>query len=246
MGENLIWDGEPEGFLSRGGPLLEAAGLSGADYEIQGIRKDEAGAEKGRLTAYGKRKVWDCRVFYGGLVQREECAVQDETAREEEEIGTPVGDAYRIEEGMHHTESTDMEETSHILLRGTNVYGKIWFGSAVLLIVLLAMKMLPTKEKNGALKNKSEHCHSSRIRYVLPSLFFLAAAVFFVRFLSLSGIYRQARGGYEAIRKEVFTQNGADVEAGSRSIYISPVRSEERRVGKECLRLCRSRWSPYH
>ena len=26
---------------------------------------------------------------------------------------------------------------------------------------------------------------------------------------------------------------------------LSP-RSEERRVGKECLRLCRSRWSPYH
>ena len=26
----------------------------------------------------------------------------------------------------------------------------------------------------------------------------------------------------------------------------SRARSEERRVGKECLRLCRSRWSPYH
>ena len=26
----------------------------------------------------------------------------------------------------------------------------------------------------------------------------------------------------------------------------SKYRSEERRVGKECLRLCRSRWSPYH
>ena len=26
----------------------------------------------------------------------------------------------------------------------------------------------------------------------------------------------------------------------------SALRSEERRVGKECLRLCRSRWSPYH
>src|SRR5213594_2304723 len=25
-----------------------------------------------------------------------------------------------------------------------------------------------------------------------------------------------------------------------------PNRSEERRVGKECERLCRSRWSPYH
>ena len=24
------------------------------------------------------------------------------------------------------------------------------------------------------------------------------------------------------------------------------VRSEERRVGKECLHACRSRWSPYH
>ena len=27
---------------------------------------------------------------------------------------------------------------------------------------------------------------------------------------------------------------------------IDKGRSEERRVGKECLRLCRSRWSPYH
>ena len=24
------------------------------------------------------------------------------------------------------------------------------------------------------------------------------------------------------------------------------MRSEERRVGKECVSLCRSRWSPYH
>src|SRR3546814_11660022 len=32
--------------------------------------------------------------------------------------------------------------------------------------------------------------------------------------------------------------------------YFQPVpagqRSEERRVGKECVRTCRSRWSPYH
>ena len=27
---------------------------------------------------------------------------------------------------------------------------------------------------------------------------------------------------------------------------VGDPRSEERRVGKECLRLCRSRWSPYH
>ena len=30
------------------------------------------------------------------------------------------------------------------------------------------------------------------------------------------------------------------------SIHHERSRSEERRVGKECLRLCRSRWSPYH
>src|SRR3546814_11923201 len=32
-----------------------------------------------------------------------------------------------------------------------------------------------------------------------------------------------------------------------RRFYINPrVRSEERRVGKECVSTCRSRWSPYH
>jgi FKBP-type peptidyl-prolyl cis-trans isomerase SlyD len=33
---------------------------------------------------------------------------------------------------------------------------------------------------------------------------------------------------------------------GERSQELQEVRSEERRVGKECRRLCRSRWSPYH
>src|SRR5213594_845310 len=33
--------------------------------------------------------------------------------------------------------------------------------------------------------------------------------------------------------------------AGNRLLTEAP-RSEERRVGKECERLCRSRWSPYH
>src|SRR3546814_14535813 len=30
------------------------------------------------------------------------------------------------------------------------------------------------------------------------------------------------------------------------SLRICNVRSEERRVGKECVSTCRSRWSPYH
>src|SRR3546814_6532737 len=39
---------------------------------------------------------------------------------------------------------------------------------------------------------------------------------------------------------------------GSRTLRLSPhrrqglARSEERRVGKECVSTCRSRWSPYH
>src|SRR3546814_18321968 len=31
-----------------------------------------------------------------------------------------------------------------------------------------------------------------------------------------------------------------------RRLLRLPVRSEERRVGKECVSTCRSRWSPYH
>src|SRR3546814_6806405 len=35
---------------------------------------------------------------------------------------------------------------------------------------------------------------------------------------------------------------------GHRSLRyrLLPARSEERRVGKECVSTCRSRWSPYH
>ena len=40
------------------------------------------------------------------------------------------------------------------------------------------------------------------------------------------------------------------VSDGVGNLYISDyghrVRSEERRVGKECTSWCRSRWSPYH
>src|SRR3546814_3533100 len=35
------------------------------------------------------------------------------------------------------------------------------------------------------------------------------------------------------------------IRRGGRS-RSRPMRSEERRVGKECVSTCRSRWSPYH
>ena len=39
---------------------------------------------------------------------------------------------------------------------------------------------------------------------------------------------------------------GLDVVADRRRVRRAIRRSEERRVGKECALLCRSRWSPYH
>src|SRR3546814_7766080 len=36
------------------------------------------------------------------------------------------------------------------------------------------------------------------------------------------------------------------VYEGQRKQRVRPTRSEERRVGKECVSTCRSRWSPYH
>src|SRR3546814_15020883 len=38
-----------------------------------------------------------------------------------------------------------------------------------------------------------------------------------------------------------------EVASGDEGPFVIPdLRSEERRVGKECVSTCRSRWSPYH
>src|SRR3546814_7118757 len=42
------------------------------------------------------------------------------------------------------------------------------------------------------------------------------------------------------VRGDVAVSQGTGPRPGA------PRRSEERRVGKECVRTCRSRWSPYH
>src|SRR3546814_11425650 len=41
---------------------------------------------------------------------------------------------------------------------------------------------------------------------------------------------------------------GATARAGQHHFHGAgrTIRSEERRVGKECVRTCRSRWTPYH
>ena len=47
-------------------------------------------------------------------------------------------------------------------------------------------------------------------------------------------------------REERSSRRGGQGSGGRLSGVCGAARSEERRVGKECLRLCRSRWSPYH
>src|SRR3546814_3816917 len=44
----------------------------------------------------------------------------------------------------------------------------------------------------------------------------------------------------------VFRILGADVGEQQLDVGLQALRSEERRVGKECVSTCRSRWSPYH
>src|SRR3546814_19760298 len=43
-------------------------------------------------------------------------------------------------------------------------------------------------------------------------------------------------------RRECAGQGSANIAAA----LLGGMRSEERRVGKECVSTCRSRWSPYH
>src|SRR3546814_11013445 len=72
-------------------------------------------------------------------------------------------------------------------------------------------------------------------------------------------IYLGTYAGWYAVRDEAFyaeseltdgpdgkklAPSGAEVEWVEEPSYF--FRSEERRVGKECVSTCRSRWSPYH
>ena len=50
----------------------------------------------------------------------------------------------------------------------------------------------------------------------------------------------------DAVDKERFAESKKELDALLADDSLANVRSEERRVGKECVQPCRSRWSPYH
>src|SRR3546814_17418316 len=52
---------------------------------------------------------------------------------------------------------------------------------------------------------------------------------------------QRLRGIGEVDRRDVAALDAHEVD-----LVLRRVRSEERRVGKECVSTCRSRWTPYH
>src|SRR3546814_11280327 len=63
-----------------------------------------------------------------------------------------------------------------------------------------------------------------------------------------SGILVQGIAIKQADPPEAVNDAFKEVSAAQQTAqtYLNEARSEERRVGKECVSTCRSRWSPYH
>src|SRR3546814_1671670 len=58
-----------------------------------------------------------------------------------------------------------------------------------------------------------------------------------------TGLYKQLREARTG-KQRFILHDGPPYANGD--IHMGHARSEERRVGKECVSTCRSRWSPYH
>src|SRR3546814_11945064 len=63
------------------------------------------------------------------------------------------------------------------------------------------------------------------------------------RFYSSPGMVSESFTLFKATN---LTKTGPGGGTPDENIAVHRVRSEERRVGKECVSTCRSRWSPYH
>src|SRR3546814_15235341 len=64
--------------------------------------------------------------------------------------------------------------------------------------------------------------------------------------LVLFGPHEEAAKLHERLRGEGAICQELPFGRAYHTALFKPLRSEERRVGKECVSTCRSRWSPYH
>ena len=97
------------------------------------------------------------------------------------------------------------------------------------------------KKKGWSKKKKGLLIAIIIIAFLLIALGVVIAIVF--HYINLIDFKKDS--DYE-IYDSIAPEDGNVVYPNSPQDEIDDLRSEERRVGKECLRLCRSRWSPYH
>src|SRR3546814_17402110 len=81
---------------------------------------------------------------------------------------------------------------------------------------------------------------NERMRHFLASTPAAAGVRFGVKRTGCSGF------AYVVDLAESMDEGDRLVEVDGVRLIVSDKRSEERRVGKECVSTCRSRWSPYH
>src|SRR3546814_20053478 len=84
-----------------------------------------------------------------------------------------------------------------------------------------------------------------RIRQWLSARTIATLAVFSILAACTPG-GRDARPGQAGPPKPVEKPTGPDEAARQTVAVLVPTRSDERRVGKEGVSTCRSRWAPYH
>src|SRR3546814_13853803 len=87
-------------------------------------------------------------------------------------------------------------------------------------------------------------CSSDLAIALLAWVLFAGAAAIFLLVMALA--WRGARGGNRRVDPRRWLIGGGLLFPVVVLTSLLAFSSAERRVGKECVRTCRSRWSPYH
>src|SRR3546814_20441840 len=79
-----------------------------------------------------------------------------------------------------------------------------------------------------------------------PQPFVIGGNAFFVVYLALMAWHAKDLTPHDLRRRATFEDEGMPLIALITVGAIALSRSKERRLGKECVSPCRSRWTPYH